>query len=222
METFLTLDVVGVIVALVFGALILYFGGGVGIYLLLVLVLFLIASALVTRFKKKRKVAMKTYERARGWKNVVANGIVPLCISFAYYLNLNRPVFPNIVLIVAYVASVAAITADKFSSEIGILDNSPLMLVTLKKTKPGTSGGVSLLGTLAGALGSLVIGFGLISFPAFQLLLAIVFISGILGNLVDSFLGYFEVRGFGNKYTSNFFCAVTGCLFALLLGLVLI
>ena len=54
----------------------------------------------------------------------------------------------------------AAVTADTFSSELGILSNSKPRLLTswnLRKVPPGTNGGVSLIGTLAGFGGAFII-----------------------------------------------------------------
>ena len=36
----------------------------------------------------------------------------------------------------------------------------------------------------------------------------VVIVAGFLGTVFDSMLGYFEDRGTGNKFTSNFFAAV--------------
>ena len=210
LKTFLTLDLLGLGVALFMGVLILIFGGSEGLWFLLIIILFLVVSALVTRFKKGRKIAMKTYERARGWKNVVANGAVPLIASFAFFLNAHYNYTRPEILVVAYVASVASITADKFSSEIGILDNRVLDILTLKRTRPGKSGGVSALGIAAGAVGAFIISLGLLSFSNAMALMAVVVFSGLAGDLADSVLGYFEEKGIGNKYTSNFVCAVVG------------
>ena len=52
----------------------------------------------------------------------------------------------------------AAVAADTFSSELGILSESKPRLITswnLRQVPPGTNGGVTLLGTLAGLLGAL-------------------------------------------------------------------
>ena len=54
----------------------------------------------------------------------------------------------------------AAVAADTFSSELGILSKSRPRLLTswnLREVPPGTNGGVTLLGTGAGLLGSLLI-----------------------------------------------------------------
>lgn len=222
MKTFLTLDVVGVVLALVMGVLILFFGGADGVYFFLLILLFLVASALVTNVGLSRKLSMRDYKPVRGWKNVLANGVVPLAISFAFFLNSHAGFVSPEALVVAYVGSIAAIAADKFSSELGVFDRRPVMLVSLKKVRPGVSGGVSLLGSLMGVAGALVVGLSLFSFPGFWALLIIVAVSGVFGDFIDSFFGYFENRGFGNKYTSNLLCAAFGALVAVALVLLFV
>ena len=54
----------------------------------------------------------------------------------------------------------AAVAADTFSSELGILaKNSPRLLTSwnLREVPPGTNGGITLLGTMAGFLGAFMI-----------------------------------------------------------------
>lgn len=54
----------------------------------------------------------------------------------------------------------AAVAADTFSSELGILARSSPRLLTswnLRKVPPGTNGGITLLGTMAGFLGAFII-----------------------------------------------------------------
>lgn len=54
----------------------------------------------------------------------------------------------------------AAVAADTFSSELGILSTGKPRLLTswnFREVPPGTNGGVSVLGTLAGFLGALII-----------------------------------------------------------------
>lgn len=58
------------------------------------------------------------------------------------------------------IANYAAVAADTFSSELGILSKSQPRLITsltLRKVPPGTNGGVTLLGLGAGLLGSMII-----------------------------------------------------------------
>lgn len=215
MKTFLTLDAFGVVLAIVFGALIFYLGGNYGLFFLAVILFFLVASALVTEFRKDEKKAMRLYEKARGWKNVFANGIVPLLAAALYYYNgvasLNIPVN---VIIIAYVASVAGATADKFSSEVGVLFGRPRMLLSMKEVRPGVSGGVSVAGFIVGLLGSYLISMSLMQFGIEVILLSAA--AGLVGDTFDSVFGFFEEKGIGNKYTSNIACAITAAAFAAL------
>lgn len=62
-------------------------------------------------------------------------------------------------LLFGVVANYAATTADTLSSELGILSPSkPRLILTGNVCPPGTNGGVSLVGLLAGSLGAAVIG----------------------------------------------------------------
>ncbi|KAH0556299.1 hypothetical protein GP486_005774 [Trichoglossum hirsutum] len=63
-------------------------------------------------------------------------------------------------LVVGIVSNYAAVAADTFSSELGILSKDRPRLVTslrLRQVPPGTNGGVTLFGIFAGLLGSLTI-----------------------------------------------------------------
>jgi uncharacterized membrane protein len=63
-------------------------------------------------------------------------------------------------LVVGIIANYAAVAADTFSSELGILSNSSPRLITsltLRKVPRGTNGGVTLIGLAAGLLGSVII-----------------------------------------------------------------
>ena len=64
----------------------------------------------------------------------------------------------SLLLTAGIVSNYAAVAADTFSSELGILSKSPPKLITtLRTVPPGTNGGVTLVGLLAGALGSFCI-----------------------------------------------------------------
>lgn len=63
-------------------------------------------------------------------------------------------------LVIGIVANYAAVAADTFSSELGILSKSRPRLITswnLRQVPPGTNGGVTVWGLVAGLLGSLII-----------------------------------------------------------------
>jgi len=203
--------------------LILVLGWGTwGPVFLLDLLLFLVLSAIVTRMGRMKKQGIGVYEAGRGWRNVLANGAMPVAAALLYWLNSLYAFMPSGILVLAYIASVCAITADKFASELGVLDGEPTMLLTLKKTKKGVSGGVTGLGLGAGLVGSAIIGSGAIFIGGGVAGVVVVTLAGFAGNLVDSILGYFEEKGIGNKFTSNFFCSVAGFLICLLVLLLLV
>ncbi len=225
-----TLDLSGLLLATAMGIAIFALGGSLGALFLLSLLLFLVLSAVVTRIGKVRKQRIGLYEAGRGWKNVVANGAMPLAAAFLYWLNMTYQWLPPNALALAYLASVCAITADKFASEIGVLNGEPVVLLTLKRTKKGVSGGVTWMGLLASLVGSgmvglcalgLVAGYGWLALAVPLAFVSTVTVCGFLGNIVDSVLGYFEEKGIGNKFTSNFFCSVAGFLFCILVLLVM-
>lgn len=99
-------------------------------------------------------------------------------------------------LIIGVVAQYACSAADTFSSEIGILDdNWPLLITTMRKVPPGTNGGVSLLGLVAGLMGSCIIGLtASLVIPTHSWwakfgLLGLSVMAGLCGTLLDSILG---------------------------------
>ena len=125
---------------------------------------------------------------------VFANGGVGLIHSILYYLT-NNPSY-----LVFLGISFAAANADTWATELGILNKkNPLSLRTFKRVAKGTSGAVSLFGTLSAFIGSMLIGIfatlgfsflniGELSFEyikAFQL----VTLGGFIGSLIDSILG---------------------------------
>lgn len=111
------------------------------------------------------------------------------------------------------VANYAAVAADTFSSELGILSNSQPRLITsltFRKVPPGTNGGVTIVGLTAALLGSFVIVTATIILTPFCLTSAlgdereehndweikkvIIFATvmtfwGALGSILDSLLG---------------------------------
>ena len=107
------------------------------------------------------------------------------------------------------------------------------MIFTLNVVKKGTSGGITELGLAAGICASFIISLLLLLIPGhitalsgyygFSLAKAILIItaSGFAGSIIDSILGYYEERGIGNKFTSNFVCGVAAGLIGMLLFIVL-
>ncbi len=195
------LDIPGTALAVIFGSLLYYFGGMP--YLALMLI-FLSASVLVTKYEHQEKRKMGIYEHERSWENVLANGIASL---FAAILS------PTIGF-GAFVGSIAAITADKFASELGVLSGEPYSIFGFKRVKRGTSGAVSPFGTLMSFDGALLIAIAVhFLFPgidAWRVLL--ISLIGFSGSLIDTVFGVLEEEGIGSKATTNLICALTGAL----------
>lgn len=227
---FLTLDVSGMVIAVAFGVLFVLLGFGLGAFFVVSMIVFLVLSAAVTYAGEKYKKKIGLKQKPRGIRNVLANGLPPIImVLFFYAFNLTGNGTLALLSAIGFLASVAGITADKFSSEIGMLNGTPRMILTGKKVRKGTSGGVSALGMFAGLVGAFLISslvmlavgqYNLFkSTYVFGIRKAIIAVTsaGLIGSLVDSVLGYFEEKGIGNKFTSNFICGVTAGFVAMLI-----
>ncbi len=98
----------------------------------------------------------------------------------------------------AFVASLAAATADTWSSEIGSRSSKPpVSILTLKPTVPGISGAVTRLGLVAGLAGAVitaVAGAGVVTLAGASASEALIVatmgaVLGAFGTLLDSVLG---------------------------------
>ncbi|MEM2138097.1 MAG: DUF92 domain-containing protein [Candidatus Anstonellaceae archaeon] len=193
------LDFAGIALAVVMGALVLAFGNAAFFALLLV---FLILSVTVTKYGYEKKREMGLYEHERSWENVLANGLVPtICAVASPYVGWGP-----------YVGALAAITADKFASELGVLGGEPIFLLTMKKTKTGRNGAITLFGTLMSFDAGLLIGISTaILIPGLDLWKVVAIgLVGLGGSIADSIVGVLEDRGIGNKATTNAICSLFG------------
>lgn len=196
------LDRAAIISALLMGLLVWHFGFPAFLPLMLV---FLVASTAVTKYGHGKKREMGLYEHERSWENVLANGTIPvLCAVFSPGLGWG-----------AYVGSLAAITADKFASELGVLGPEPRSLLTLRAAKRGESGCVSTLGLLMSLDGGLLIGLAALllmpsSMTPWKMIL--VGLIGFSGSMADSAAGVLEERGIGTKGTTNLICSAVGAI----------
>ncbi|MCX8200226.1 MAG: DUF92 domain-containing protein [Candidatus Micrarchaeota archaeon] len=200
------LDKPGFLLALTMGIIILVLGYPRGLQMLLLMLVFLLVSVIVTKYGTRSKRRLNLFEGERGWKNVISNGLVPTAMAVALFFTGDN------MFLLAYVASIASITADKFASELGVFD-IPFFLWGMRKVKPGTSGAVSVLGTLASLSGAFVISISSIYLLGISIQMAFFLgLIGFLGGFVDSIFGILEERGIGNKYTTNFICSLAGAL----------
>ncbi|MFH1521155.1 MAG: DUF92 domain-containing protein [Candidatus Micrarchaeota archaeon] len=195
------LDAKGVLLAIFFGFILFVFGGSN--YLALMLIFFVLA-VIVTKYEYELKRDLGLYEHERGWENVLSNGFLPSVLA------LLSPIIGPL----PFISSLAAVMADKFGSEIGVLDpNDPISLFNFKHVKPGTSGAMSVVGTIGSFAGASSIGFfSIFLFNLDPTSALLVSIAGMIGAIFDTLFGILEERGIGTKGTTNFICSLVGAL----------
>ena len=164
------------------------FGVGGLAWAILLLTFFITSSALSRAFKKRKATLeekfSKGHERDAG--QVFGNGGVATFFAALHYFYPNEPW-----VWIGFAASLAAVNADTWATELGVLNpNPPRMITNLTKiVEKGTSGGISLIGTLASVTGSALIALlASLLTDNWSIFLLITF-SGLAGSLFDSLLG---------------------------------
>lgn len=183
----------------------IYYGAGNLLWFGL-LILFFISGSLLSKMKGERKRKLeqdyaKTSRRDAG--QVFANG------GLGMILCLGHAVIPHPAWIYAFVGVMATVTADTWATEWGSLSRKPPRSVLNGRVlEPGASGGVSVRGTVAAAIGALMIGLAALAFSLWSgasiesssvgakdgiltigLLPLVGLIGGLAGCFADSFLG---------------------------------
>lgn len=178
----------GAISAAITGSLI--FGIGGFAWGALLLAFFISSSGLSKTFRKRKTGLNEKFSKGsqRDWGQVFANGGIGtlIVIISGVHPEESWPWF-------AFAGAMAAVNADTWATELGVLNPTHPRLITSRKiVEPGTSGGISFYGTIATLAGAAFIGMvgALFSPPnhIFPLLLAAV-LGGVCGSLFDSFLG---------------------------------
>ena len=189
-------------------------GAGPGAFYTL-LVLFLL-TWLATRMGRARKERLGTAERGTGRNasQVLANLAAAVACAILFRMRGDAG------LLLGMTAAIAEAGADTVSSECGQAFRETAVLITTFETVPaGTDGGISLTGTLAGALAAGVIATtawlaGLVSSLGF----GISVVAALLGMLADSYLGaQFERRGVLDNDVVNFLGTLVSVVFSLIL-----
>ena len=163
------------------------------------LLIFFILGSAVSKIKsehKKRAEALQEGSEARSWQQVLANSFPAVILVWLNYALPESTIF----MFLAFTVFSAA-AADTFSSEIGMLSKGRVFNILNGHTIPnGVSGGVSLMGLLAGVIGSgllsllVVPEFGWRGFFYAALL-------GMSGSIIDSILGASVQRKFKGETT---------------------
>ena len=154
-------------------------------------VLYLALGSLVTKvgFQQKQRQGLA---EARGGRRSPANVWGSAAVGAVLALLIGSGLGPKPLLLVGFSASFAAKLADTFGSEIGKrYGRTTVLITTLRRVPPGTEGAVSLEGTLASAIGSLVMTAVVVAVqlvpagPVAWLVAAV----GLLATLLESLLG---------------------------------
>ena len=148
---------------------------------------FFVSSSLLSKFGRKRKDQFSSmFEKSstRNWGQVAANGGVPVI------LLVFSALFPVYDFYSLYLGAIAAVTADTWGTEIGLLSKGKTVsILTMKPVSQGTSGGVSEDGVLGGVAGAALIALsGYFWYPDLRTAFIIV-LAGAVGSLIDSILG---------------------------------
>jgi len=138
-----------------------------------VAVLFFVVAEAGTLYSKKGK--RKHEVRTTG--NILGNsGTAVLALALGFQFG--------------FFAALAAALADTLSGEIGLLSKKkPVLITTLKEVEPGTDGGVTRLGLIAGVFGAAVIASVHFAINQDLFLFGVLVVSGFVGSVADSFFG---------------------------------
>ncbi len=174
---FLTFD--GSVVMFLVGVLIFSIGG---VKWGFPIITFFITSSILTKLVKGKSV-VKSGE-ARDSIQVLANGGLPALFVLLNYLT------PWKYWYVLYIVSLAVVNSDTWSTEIGTLSKfMPRSIINWKELPKGSSGAVSICGSLGGFIGSFLIASFLLIYGFNFKLFFIAGFAGFLGNIIDSLLG---------------------------------
>lgn len=174
---------------------------------LALLMLFFLAAGVLSKIAKRRSKVDALKIQAKGSRRdgmqVFANGGMALVAAVLYYFS------PSMVVLVMFGASIAEAASDTFAGEVGILSKTkPVSIITGRPMKPGLSGAVSALGSLAGLLGSALIAlswmgnFLPLTAKGFAYA-SVVAVSGFFGCLMDSVLGATVQAHYYNKESDS-------------------
>jgi len=168
---------------------------------------------IATRLGYRRKLALRLAERREGrngWQ-VLANLAVAAIGSVVFSATGNR------VWSIAALAALAEAATDTVASEIGQYRGSDARLITTwERVPPGTDGGITVPGSIAGLAAGLVIAAvatvgGMLPQAQFWIPVA----AGFAGMLIDSILGATLQRpGWISNQTVNFFATLAAAALA--------
>lgn len=201
----------GVLAGAAFALVLMIARPDLSFFWVLLVVFFLTLAATRAGYLRKQQLQLAEAERGRSASQVMANlGVAALLLAFPSIEGAH----------LLALAALAEAAADTTSSEIGAAFSTRTILITSwKGVSPGTNGGISLSGTVAGILAALIVAacaeaLGLLH-PAG---IFIVGAAGVGGMVVDSLLGAtLERHGYLNNDAVNLLGTAAAAGFAWLL-----
>ena len=217
-----TASVAGMLTGVLLGLLTIVLGG-YGWFA--VLISFFAIGGLSTKFRYGQKEAIGVAEGnngARGSGNVLGNAAVAMVAVLGYAASsaaLLPAEFDPALFLFAFAGSIATAMSDTLSSEIGSVFETPRLITTFEPVEPGTDGGVTWQGGMAGIAGGIIVAglaYGL--FPEVTLLGAVIIAAaGVVGMTVDSILGATLEGTLISNQGVNFLATLSGAVICALL-----
>jgi len=148
---------------------------------------FFVTGSVLSHIGKDRKKHLRgVHEKGgtRDYAQVFANGGIAGIVVMASYC------FPGDWWYLLYLGSLAAVAADTWSTEIGIMNRgTTVMITTFGRVESGRSGGVSWQGLAGGLAGSLVVAVSAWAWIESGQTVLLLAVAGLAGTLADSLLG---------------------------------
>ncbi len=186
-----TASIPGMVAGVLLGFLTIVLGGFAWFALLFA---FFAVGGLATKYRyeeKARHGVAEDNDGARGSANVLSNSSVALIAVLGYAAATDISEMLSTLFAIAFAGAVATALADTLSSEIGSLFGGTRLITTFEQVPPGTNGGVTVQGGIAGLAGAgIVTGLGVAFVPELLPWMApIVITAGVAGMFADSLFG---------------------------------
>ena len=168
----------------------------------LLLIGFFVTSSILTQYRSGQKQALLDHAEKTGCRDLgqtLANGGVGAILAALSALTAGT----NLLFFFAFAGAMAAVNADTWATELGVLSREkPRLITTGEQTDPGTSGAISWLGLVASFMGAWAMGLlgltlqlvegwlnGVPQTVRLGWLPLVAALGGLAGSLADSLLG---------------------------------